>query len=107
MAAAARITPRLSLAEESDALPRLIRKAARRGRTGVRPGALRDVTRPRGHALFSGVARAEDFPWWVRVMFKGGGARFGDLRDWAEIESWARGIAQDLRAVSDRLPEQA
>jgi menaquinone-dependent protoporphyrinogen oxidase len=83
----------------SDALPRMVRKAAHNGQDRRLAAALRDVVHPRGHRLFSGVARAEDFPRWVGVLFRSVSARFGDMRDWGQIEGWANEIAQDLRAA--------
>ena len=81
----------------SAALPGVIRGSARAGQDRRLAQALRDVVRPRGHLLLSGTIRAEDFPRWVSVLFRGIGARFGDYRDWAGIETWARGIAGELR----------
>lgn len=80
-------------------LPRVIRRAAYRAQDRRLAVALRDVVHPRGHRLFSGVSRAEDFPRSTGVLFRSTGARFGDFRDWDEIEGWARGIARDLLVV--------
>ncbi|TJY66367.1 flavodoxin [Arthrobacter sp. CAU 1506] len=84
----------------SASLPRPVRSSARTAQDRRLAGALRDLVRPRGHGLFSGVAREEDFPRWIGVLFRIVGARFGDFRDWDRIEDWARGIAHDLRSAS-------
>ena len=83
----------------SASLPRLIRTSARKAQDRRLAGELRDLVRPRGHCLLSGVAREEDFPGWTSVLFNMVGARFGDFRDWDQIEEWARGIAHDLRSA--------
>ncbi|EMY32241.1 flavodoxin-like protein [Arthrobacter crystallopoietes BAB-32] len=91
----------------SDALPRLVRGAARTGQDRRLAQALRDVVHPRGHRLFSGVAQAEQFPAWIRVLFRCAGGRFGDFRDWVQIEAWARGIAEGVRSSrSGQQPAQ-
>ncbi len=83
----------------SAGLPRLVRTSARKAQDRRLAGELRDLVRPRGHCLLSGVAREEDFPGWTSVLFRMVGARFGDFRDWDQIEEWARGIAHDLRSA--------
>jgi len=88
----------------SASLPRVVRRSARAGQDRRLAGALRDLVRPRGHCLLSGVAREEDFPGWTSAVFRLVGARFGDLRDWDQVEDWARGIAHDLRSVRLQTP---
>jgi menaquinone-dependent protoporphyrinogen oxidase len=83
----------------SASLPRAVRTSASKAQDRRLAGALRDLVRPRGHRLFSGVAREEDFPRWTTVLFRMLGARFGDFRDWDQIEDWAREIAHDLRSA--------
>lgn len=84
----------------SASLPRPVRTSARTAQDRRLAGALRDLVRPRGHGLFSGVARQEDFSRWTAVLFRVVGARFGDFRDWDRIEDWAREVAHDLRSAS-------
>lgn len=90
----------------SAGLPRLLRGPGRAAQDRRMAEALRDVVRPRGHRLFSGVARVEQFPRWSGVLIRAMGVHFGDYRDWEEIEAWAQGIAGDLvtdpRAAPDR-----
>ena len=88
----------------SAGLPRPVRTSARKAQDRRLAGALRDLVRPRGHCLLSGVAREEDFPgwtsacsaWWAHVSGTSG------TRD--RIEDWARGIAHDLRSVRLQTP---
>ena len=51
----------------------------------------------RGHGLFSGVVGRDQLPRSGRVFFRLVGGRFGDFRDWEAVESWAAGIAGELR----------
>ncbi|UNK45260.1 flavodoxin domain-containing protein [Arthrobacter sulfonylureivorans] len=83
----------------SASLPPAVRTSASKAQDRRLAGALRDLVRPRGHRLFSGVAREEDFPRWTSVLFRLVGARFGDFRDWDQIEDWAREIAHDVRSA--------
>jgi menaquinone-dependent protoporphyrinogen oxidase len=61
------------------------------------------VVRPRGSRLFSGVATRQQFPLLSRLIMKAMGARFGDYRDWSDIDAWAGAIADEL-ATSRSLP---
>ncbi|GAA1978866.1 flavodoxin domain-containing protein [Catenulispora subtropica] len=51
------------------------------------------VIRPVAHRLFSGVIAPGHLPGTGRVLFKAIGGRYGDYRNWPEIEAWARQIA--------------
>ncbi|MBK3639881.1 flavodoxin domain-containing protein [Streptomyces sp. MBT33] len=51
---------------------------------------------PRGHRLFSGVIRPEHLSRRGRLMFRLMGCRYGDHRDWSEIDGWAEQIAGAL-----------
>jgi menaquinone-dependent protoporphyrinogen oxidase len=90
----------------SAGVPRWLRKPARTAQDRRLAEALRDVVRPRGHRLFSGVARLEQFPRSSGKLVRAMGVRFGDYRNWAEIEAWAVEIAEQLargtRAATDR-----
>ncbi len=59
----------------------------------------RDAVSPREHRLFSGVVRREDLPRRGRVAFKALGGRYGDFRDWDEIDAFADAIARELLAL--------
>lgn len=72
----------------------------------LRPFAMREEAKiralaveslhPRDHRLFTGVVRAEHFPALSRVLFRAVGGRFGDFRDWPEIDRWTDEIAEAL-----------
>lgn len=51
---------------------------------------------PCDHHLFTGVVRPEHVPLFGRLLFRLAGGRFGDFRNWAEIDKWAEDIAKDL-----------
>ncbi|MFE2756977.1 flavodoxin domain-containing protein [Actinosynnema sp. NPDC059335] len=51
---------------------------------------------PKDHRLFSGVTRPAQFAWWRRPVFRLAGGRYGDFRDWAAIDGWARSIVHAL-----------
>lgn len=69
---------------------------------------LRDVVNFRGHRLFSGVVRREMFSdRRSRFIFHLMGCRFGDFRDWPEIDRWATTIALELRPDCDLGPVTA
>ncbi|MFD8307069.1 flavodoxin domain-containing protein [Streptomyces sp. NPDC059690] len=50
----------------------------------------------RGHRLFSGVIRPGHLSRRGRLMFRLMGCRYGDHRDWGEIDGWAQEIAGTL-----------
>lgn len=52
----------------------------------------------REHRLFSGVFRPEQIPLAGRLICKVMGLRYGDYRDWPQIETWASAIAGELGA---------
>ncbi len=56
--------------------------------------------RPRDHHSFAGVLRPEHWGLEGRVFMTGLGGRYGDHRDWDEIEDWAEGIAAELAALA-------
>lgn len=58
--------------------------------------------KPRGHQFFMGSFEPNKMGWLHRTVVKLPGIRsmypVGDFRDWNEIRSWARGIADSLSA---------
>ncbi len=95
-----------------DALPKAVRKIARSEENAIidRLGDLR----PRGHRLFSGVVKPSQFPLASRIFLRLAGGRYGDFRDWADIDGWALEIAGQLDgaatmadAAEMRLDEEA
>jgi menaquinone-dependent protoporphyrinogen oxidase len=61
---------------------------------------LSDDIKPRDHRLFSGVVRAEHLPKVGRLFFRALGGRYGDFRNWQEIDTWAEDIARALSKVA-------
>ncbi|MEU6394684.1 flavodoxin domain-containing protein [Streptomyces sp. NPDC046939] len=53
---------------------------------------------PRGHRRLSGVIRPDHLDRRGRIVFRLLGCRYGDHRDWAEIDAWADGVATALGA---------
>ncbi|QUQ64078.1 flavodoxin domain-containing protein [Kutzneria sp. CA-103260] len=78
-----------------DTLPGPLRPFAMREEAKIRALAVESL-HPRGHRLFSGVVRTEHFPPLSRVLFRAVGGRFGDFRDWEEIDRWTDDIAAAL-----------
>lgn len=66
-------------------------------------GALREAVNPRCHRVFFGALDSRRLGLGHRLIRKMPAAREslaeGDFRDWKEIESWARGIGQELKPV--------
>ncbi|MFJ8962540.1 flavodoxin domain-containing protein [Lentzea sp. NPDC102401] len=60
---------------------------------------LREDVRPVEHRLFSGVVRADMLGKIGSLVFRAVGGRFGDFRDWQEIEQWAADIADVLADI--------
>jgi menaquinone-dependent protoporphyrinogen oxidase len=89
----------------SAALPRWIRGSARTSQDRHLAQAMKDVVPPRGHLLLSGVAAPEQFPRWVKTLFRMVGARFGDYRDWDRIETWSQNIAGELTSIPPGAPD--
>ena len=58
--------------------------------------------RPRGHRLFSGVVRKEHLTPGGRAKFRLIGGRYGDFRNWEEIDNWVSAVAEDLRGAAQR-----
>lgn len=53
---------------------------------------------PRDYRVFAGVIDLDHWPAWGRLLFKALGGHVGDNRHWPDIDAWAEGIAQELRA---------
>jgi menaquinone-dependent protoporphyrinogen oxidase len=77
------------------AMPRALRSIAMREEAEIREVDLESL-RPRDHHLFTGVIRPEHLPLFGRVVMRVMGVRFGDFRDWAEIDRWADDISAAL-----------
>ncbi|NMH97792.1 flavodoxin domain-containing protein [Pseudonocardia acidicola] len=85
------------------ALHRPLRRLARSEGPKVIAG-FRGLVEPRDHRLFSGAYRKEQNTSRAgRVLFAVVG-RYGDFRDWDEIDAWAAGIADRLAARPQEFP---
>jgi len=60
---------------------------------------------PREYRIFAGVIDRHQWPLASRVFFHAFGGRFGDNRDWPEIDAWADTIAQTLSQSDSRKPD--
>ena len=49
------------------------------------------------HKRFSGVLQATQMPFLLRPLFTCFGGRFGDLRDWDDVERWGDRIALEVQ----------
>jgi menaquinone-dependent protoporphyrinogen oxidase len=58
---------------------------------------VRERTRAHDYRVFAGMIDRHQWPGPSRILFHLLGGRFGDNRDWPEIDTWADGIARSLR----------
>ncbi|MEE2031473.1 flavodoxin domain-containing protein [Rhodococcus chondri] len=73
----------------SPAIARLLRKVT------PEPEAveiLRTVADMRGHRFFAGAIAPGDWPGKGKIVFRLMGGKYGDARDWQDIDSWASSI---------------
>ena len=54
---------------------------------------IRADLRPREYRVFQGVIQKHQWPFWSRVFYHAFGGRFGDHRDWAPVDAWAKAIS--------------
>lgn len=66
----------------------------------VDAGSVAEVTRAREHRIFAGVLDRNRLGFGERALAAALRAPYGDFRDWAAIEAWARDIAAELRGSS-------
>ena len=57
---------------------------------------LRAVTEVRDHRFFAGSIAPGDWPGFGRFVFRLMGGRYGDARDWRDIDAWSEGIGRDV-----------
>jgi menaquinone-dependent protoporphyrinogen oxidase len=57
---------------------------------------LREAIGPCGYRLFTGAFERGQVGPIGRLIFRGLGGRFGDLRNWEEVDGWAADIAREL-----------
>ncbi len=77
------------------ALPPVLRRLAMSEEAKLR-AQFRGVVEPVEHHLFSGVVTPNRLPLLGRFIFFAMGGRYGDHRNWHEIEAWADGIGHSL-----------
>lgn len=65
---------------------------------------LSGLVEARGHHLFSGVVRRQHLTAGGRARFRLMGGRYGDFRNWAEIDEWADAVADDIHHSEERSP---
>jgi menaquinone-dependent protoporphyrinogen oxidase len=65
---------------------------------------IQETVHPRDYRVFAGVIERHQWPLTSRLFFHAFGGRFGDNRDWPEIDAWAEDIAQTLTVCEDRSP---
>jgi menaquinone-dependent protoporphyrinogen oxidase len=63
-------------------------------------GAVVMATKARDHRLFTGVLDRQRLTFGERALVAALRAPYGDFRDWAAVESWARDIAAELRVAA-------
>jgi menaquinone-dependent protoporphyrinogen oxidase len=56
----------------------------------------REAIHPRDHHVFSGVIQPDHLSRTGRLLFKVFASRYGDFRDWHEIDAWAESIVREL-----------
>ncbi|MHA6794216.1 flavodoxin domain-containing protein [Pseudonocardia bannensis] len=85
-------------------MPAALRRPLRRFAMSEGPKAiagLRDLVELRGHRLFSGVYQKEQNRSLVgRALFAVLAGRYGDFRDWDDVDAWADDIADQLETRS-------
>ena len=78
-----------------------LRMPGRWGRLGARkyPHRIRGFQGyvfPRDYHYFSGEFYRERIGWVGALIWRACGGRFGDFRDWSDVDAWANGIARAL-----------
>lgn len=67
------------------------------------PKGIPDIARETGardHHLFAGAIQPSHLPVFGRFLYRTMGGRYGDFRDWVEVDDWAEGIAAQLTMVT-------
>lgn len=53
------------------------------------------------HRRFAGVFLREHTSWWGAALYRAMGGRFGDHRDWSDVDAWADTVAEQLHAQAE------
>lgn len=59
---------------------------------------------PHGHRFFAGAIRAPGLSLRQRLLFRALGGRYGDYRDWPQIDAWADHIAEQVLGIDHPHP---
>jgi menaquinone-dependent protoporphyrinogen oxidase len=60
-------------------------------------GEFQGTIHPREYRVFAGAIERHQWQLPSRLFFRAFGGRFGDNRDWSEIDAWAESIARTLQ----------
>ncbi|EXJ87083.1 hypothetical protein A1O3_04041 [Capronia epimyces CBS 606.96] len=71
-------------------------RLAKKERKSIEDGLRAKVPQMKDHRLFAGKDDGSSVPSPLHSVYKCLGGRFGDLRDWSEIDAWADEIAKQL-----------
>lgn len=69
-----------------------------------RIAAVRDILGAQEYRAFAGIVDRATMPPVARVILRLLGGRYGDLRDWTEIERWVDGIAEQVLRPDPTTP---
>jgi len=72
-------------------------RTVKKERKNIEDVIIRKVPRIREHRLFAGKDDGTNVSTPVRGLYRCFGGRFGDMRDWDDIASWADTIAKELK----------
>lgn len=87
--------------DAGSALPGPIAARARKMKERRPPKAtveVREAVKPRGERSFTGAIEPDHWGRLGRTVFRALGGKWGDHRDWDDVDAWARSIAAELTA---------
>jgi menaquinone-dependent protoporphyrinogen oxidase len=94
--------------ESSSAFPRAVAAQLRALRREPKEIAgFRKAMHAREHAVFAGAIQREHWPRSDRLIFKAMRGRYGDQRDWDDIDAWTDEIILGLRSAPRSTPRPA
>lgn len=84
------------------AMPSWVQDMATRSEERKLKAKIERQVKPKDHVLFSGVYTERQMPVIIRSIWKCFGGRFGDMREWEKIDTWADGIAGELKGLQSK-----
>lgn len=87
-----------TIGEQSSMLAPAATKLARAAGESKKVTVVREIIHPQGHHTFAGAVARDQYPFIGRVFLKAMGGRFGDHRNWPEIDAWAERVGHELAA---------